>query len=202
MSERHPTDETRTQAALYALGLLEGDEARHFEAHLGAGCQPCRADLAAFREVAGLLALEAKPIKPAGRLRAAVLARATAPPHAVSPQPSAAPAAPPPGFSFVHAEEGAWMELAPGVTLKVLRTDLVQARGTALMKVAAGARYAPHRHGGMEEIYVVEGTCHSGGRLLKAGDYQWADADTIHEETSTDTGCLLLVMFSLHNRPL
>jgi anti-sigma-K factor RskA len=43
------------QAALYALGALDDEEARSFEDHLREGCDICRAEVDAFGEVVGVL---------------------------------------------------------------------------------------------------------------------------------------------------
>ena len=69
--------------------------------------------------------------------------------------------------------------------------------------MTAGCRYAPHRHLEPEELYVLEGTCVCGGRLLRAGDYRRAEAGTSDvTDTYTDDGCLMLVIFSPHNQML
>ena len=54
----------------------------------------------------------------------------------------------------------------------------------------------------MEEIYVLEGTCHCAGRLMYPGDYHRAEAGSIHPPTSTETGSLMLVISSTQNEPL
>ncbi len=85
---------------------------------------------------------------------------------------------------------------------KVLSYDSTSRRVTFLVRIAAGRRYAPHRHAAAEERYVLEGGCLSGGRELAVGDYHRAEAGTVHHDTSTDDGCLLLVISSLQNEML
>jgi anti-sigma-K factor RskA len=51
-------------AALYALDALDGEERAALEAHLPE-CEQCRAEVASFREVSGLLAYSAPRAKPA-----------------------------------------------------------------------------------------------------------------------------------------
>ncbi len=65
----------REAAAPYALGALSAEEASAFEAHLE-GCAACRADVQAFREVAGLLAESAPAAGPAPGLRERVVREA------------------------------------------------------------------------------------------------------------------------------
>jgi quercetin dioxygenase-like cupin family protein len=106
------------------------------------------------------------------------------------------------GLTFVKASEGTWQEMVPGVSAKVLFFDPVSRRATSLMRMAPGSSYAPHRHAEAEEFYVLEGGCLCGGRELKAGDYHHAEANTEHHDTSSDEGCLLLVISSPQNEML
>lgn len=106
------------------------------------------------------------------------------------------------GLTFIRASEGAWRELAPGVTAKILSFDPVSRRVTSLLRFAPGTGYAPHRHAETEELFVLEGGCLCGGRELKVGDYHRAEAGTVHGDTSTDDGCLLLVISSPQNEIL
>jgi quercetin dioxygenase-like cupin family protein len=106
------------------------------------------------------------------------------------------------GLTFIEAAEGVWQEIAPGVTAKVLSLDAISRRATALLRIAPGTGYAPHRHTEMEELFVLEGGCLCGGRELKVGDYHRAEAGTEHHDTSSDDGCLLLVISSPQNEML
>lgn len=106
------------------------------------------------------------------------------------------------GLTFIKAVEGVWRELAPGVTAKVLSFDTVSRRATTLLRIAPGTSYAPHRHTEMEELFVLEGGCRTAGRELTAGDYHRAEAGTEHHDTSSDDGCLLLIISSPQNEML
>jgi len=106
------------------------------------------------------------------------------------------------GLTFVKASEGVWHNIAPGVVAKVLSYDSISRRATSLVRIAAGTKYAPHRHAAAEELFVLEGGCLCAGRELKAGDYHRAEAGTEHHDTSSDDGCLLLVISSPQNEML
>lgn len=106
------------------------------------------------------------------------------------------------GLTFIKAVEGVWRELAPGVTAKVLSFDTVSRRATTLLRIAPGTSYAPHRHTEMEELFVLEGGCRVAGREMTAGDYHRAEAGTEHHDTSSDDGCLLLIISSPQNEML
>ena len=204
MNVPKPNNDLLEQAALFALGALEGDELQAFEKKAAEGCSVCHA-VQGFEEVAEQLATAAKPVKPRAELRSKLFERIkddTAPPSLktrTAPQPSEAP---PTGLTFVSAGSEGWQEVAPGLKLKTLFFDQAQGRMTALARMDPGCNYDAHRHDKPEELYVLDGTCYCGGRLLYPGDYHRADADTIHYETSTADGCLMFVIFSPTNEML
>ncbi|MGE0643602.1 MAG: cupin domain-containing protein [Nitrospira sp.] len=116
--------------------------------------------------------------------------------RAVIPRPSSD------GLTFVKASEGTWRGIAPGVMAKLLSFDPVSSRTTTVLRFAPGTRYAPHRHTAVEELYVLEGGCSIAGREMTVGDYHRAESGTVHHDTSTDDGCLLLVISSPQNEML
>lgn len=148
----------------------------------------------AFQSVVDHIALSAAPLAPPASLRNRLLDRV----HNEA-RPSR-PATPP--LTFVKASEGEWIEIAPGVTAKILYLDPVSRRATALVRMAPGSSYAPHRHAEPEEFFVLEGGCFCGGQELLVGDYHRAEAGTEHHDTSSDTGCLLLIISSPQNEML
>ncbi|HET8564627.1 MAG TPA: cupin domain-containing protein, partial [Candidatus Binatia bacterium] len=107
-----------------------------------------------------------------------------------------------PGFVFTFNNEGQWQEMGPGVIAKMLYMDEARQRVTALVRMAPGSRYANHRHTQTEELYVLEGSCYCGGRLLRRGDYHRAEAGSIHLDTRTDEGSLMLIITSVQNEVL
>ena len=70
MTNGHPSREEDFE--LYALGSLEGDEKREFEAHL-ASCADCTRKLAEARGRVALLALAAPPVQPSAAVRARLM---------------------------------------------------------------------------------------------------------------------------------
>ncbi|MDF0667658.1 MAG: cupin domain-containing protein [Nitrospira sp.] len=106
------------------------------------------------------------------------------------------------GLTFIRASEGTWRRIAPGVTAKLLSFDPTSRRATTVLRFAPGTSYAPHRHTAVEELYVLGGGCSIAGREMTVGDYHRAEAGTVHHDTSTDEGCLLLVISSPQNEML
>ena len=106
------------------------------------------------------------------------------------------------GLTFIKASEGTWRGIAPGVMAKLLSFDPISGRTTTVLRFAPGTSYAPHRHTAVEELYVLEGGCRIAGREMGVGDYHRAETGTVHHDTSTDEGCLLLVTSSPQNEML
>lgn len=82
--------------------------------------------------------------------------------------------------------------------MRRLFVDRAANRMTAMFKMAPGAAYVPHVHGGAEECYVLEGDLHVGDEIMmRAGDYQRAPAGSLHGVQRTEGGCTLLITCSL-----
>ena len=179
---RHTTlnDEQRELAALYALGSLDGEDARAFVSHLEEGCAACRSEVEALRAVSDELALATPPVNPRADLRDHLLARVRSDGREAAP------------FSFVREDEGTWIELGQGVQAKELFGGAWSR--SYLLRCAPGARIAVHRHGKIEHAYLVSGDVHVAGRELKAGDYHVALPGTVHDDARTEGGCLLFIV--------
>ncbi len=203
MNHSHPTDKTSEQAALYALGALEGEEVQAFEQHLEEGCASCQVELEGFNAVVGQLGHSATALTPRDSLRTELMERVKSKSQGkesdiLHPQTKEGEA----GLTFVRSSDELWQEVMPGILLKPLSVDTAQGRMTALVRMAPGVTYPAHRHTAPEEFYCLEGTCFIGGQLLHPGDYHRAETGTIHHETSTKDGCLILGIFSPNNEML
>ena len=199
MRHQEPSDEILEQAALYALGALEGQEKESFEKLAAEGCATCQA-VKDFQNVTGLLGSSATPVAPPSSLRTILLERITAERESVPETPTSVPDSSEQtgdsGFTFVRAQENHWRDIGSGIRVKVLSFDQTQKRMTALARMDPHSAFTPHEHTAPEEFYVLEGTCFIGGQLLQVGDYHRAEPGTFHHETSTEDGCLMLTMFS------
>lgn len=159
--------------------------------HIG---QEAARDDRMYQSLADRLAFATTPLVPPTSLRGRLLEQVR---NEVRPSRQAIPP-----LTFVKASEGEWVEMAPGVTAKILYFDTISRRATALVRMAPGSMYAPHRHAEPEELYVLEGGCFCGGQELVVGDYHRAEAGTEHHDTSSDNGCLLLIISSPQNEML
>ncbi len=203
MTHQDPSDEKLEQAALYALGALEGQENDAFETHISEE-RTTRQAVNDFRAVAGLLGASVAPVAPPVSLRATLLERIAAEQNSEGANSTneAVDSSPDEGLTFVRSTDDLWQDVAPGVRVKPLSFDKAQGRMTALARMAPQSNYAAHRHTAPEEFYVLEGSCFCGGQMLHEGDYHRAEAGTVHYETSSETGCLMLIIFSPSNEML
>jgi quercetin dioxygenase-like cupin family protein len=102
-----------------------------------------------------------------------------------------------PGVRAVRTEEAGWIKSPfPGIEFKVVHRDGRRGFTTRLVKFVPGAKYPRHRHGGSEEIFLIEGSINVSGTLLKAGDYCRSEAGSDEWGTYTDTGGVALIVSS------
>ncbi len=184
MKSDETIEQLREQAALYALGALPPEEAQAVEAQLAAGDARYQAEVAAFRAVADALAYCAPPAAPRSAARARTLEAVAAHEAATIDEG---------GLRFVRSGQVDWMPgPVKGLELKLLRLDEAEQRATLLARMAPGTTYPSHRHGGLEELYLLEGDLLVGDVLMRPGDYCSAEPATIHTGIRTIRGCLFV----------
>jgi len=190
MSHTTVDEEAAGRAALYALGALDGDEAREFEEHLAAGCAACAAELREFEAVAGDLGLAAPEAEPPAGVRARLLALVAAEGGGPNLPNDIAP-----GFLVVRAGEGRWRPTDDtGVSFKLLFSDRERGTITTLVRMEPGSRIRSHRHLGVEQCLVLEGDVRSGEVAMTAGDFNCSMPGSVHEALVSDNGALLLIV--------
>ena len=213
MSHTTTDEEAAGRAALYALGALEGEEARDFEEHLAAGCEACAAELRLFEGVVADLGLAAPEAEPPAGVRSRLLALVSeegggaqggAADDCAEPALAAADVAPADGpslrgdaegFLVIRSGEGEWLPTEDtGVAYKLLFADPGRGTVTTLVRMRPGSRIRSHRHLGVEQCLVLEGDVSSGAVRMTAGDFNCSLPGTVHEELVTDKGALLLLV--------
>lgn len=98
-----------------------------------------------------------------------------------------------PGTMTLRAGSGAWIDVTPGLKIKVLNRNESLKRETFLAWLQPGGEYADHDHDQDEEIYMIEGDLIIGELVLKAGDFHVARAGRHHPVHRTTTGCLCII---------
>lgn len=210
----------RETATLHVLGALPETEAALYLEHLVV-CASCANELEAAHADVALadLALAeeeaAGAAAPSASIRARLL-RATSGEQDAAGSSAAGPgldrtwlawdAARPQGASTegfsqgmyaIASDAGEWRSVGlPGIEVKRLAADPERRMVTMLVRMAPGAKYPAHRHGGVEECFVLAGDLLVGDRAMNAGDYQLAEKDSVHPVQSTERGCVLYIASS------
>ncbi len=81
----------------------------------------------------------------------------------------------------------------PGVETKTLYKE-PSGRQTTLTRMAPGARLPNHRHVGVEQSFVLEGTLVDEDGACTAGNFVWRHAGSVHNAWTLD-GCVVLGVF-------
>ena len=101
---------------------------------------------------------------------------------------------------YVKMDALPWRPTAfPGVEIKVLLEDKDTGLMTSLTRMAPGAVLPMHEHADIEQTYVIEGRLVDEEGEVRAGQYVWRPAGSVHVATAPE-GALLLGMFLRPNR--
>jgi anti-sigma factor ChrR (cupin superfamily) len=172
---------------LYALQALPPSQVAVVGAHI-AVCAECRHELETLRPV-----IDAFVSWPADVQRpSAVLWHRLA--QRIAAETGGEPVMPPPQWT-----EPEWLDAAPGIACKLLATDTEQNRVTMVVRLAPGTAYPPHRHAGIEELYMLHGELIVGEKKLYAGDFHRSEAGTVDHRVWTETGCTGILITSFHD---
>lgn len=85
----------------------------------------------------------------------------------------------------------------PGIWNKVLYED-ASGRRTVLTRMEPGARLPRHRHVGLEQSFILEGSLVDEDGACAAGNFVWRRPGSIHSAWSPD-GCVGLGIFETPN---
>jgi anti-sigma factor ChrR (cupin superfamily) len=168
----------------YALHALTAAETSAAEAHISV-CQNCRQELEMLRELG---ASPTDVLRPPTDLGARLARR-------VAEEAGVPPLLPP----AVRWSEPEWEEVGPGIFCKVLATDADNRRVSMLVRLAPGAEYPPHRHAGIEELFLLHGELWIDDRKLYPGDYNRAEPGTADARVYSETGCACVLITSLED---
>jgi anti-sigma factor ChrR (cupin superfamily) len=172
----------------FAIGALSAAEAKPFAAHL-ATCAKCRTELDTLRPViASFVGWPSDVMRPSTSLWDRLSER-------IGVDPSEAQTA-----KTRPSKKPEWKEAGPGISYKLLATDLSNDRVSMLVRLAPGAEYPPHRHAGFEELHLLHGELFIDDRKLYPGDYYSAEPGTADTRVWSATGCTCVLMASLQDQ--
>jgi quercetin dioxygenase-like cupin family protein len=174
--------------SLHVLEALAPTDAARAEAQIAA-CADCRREVTALRQVVGaFVAWPTEVLRPSGSLWQRLASRIAAE--------TGEPPVPPPPRRWADT---AWDEVAPGISVKLLSTDRVHNRVSMLVRLAPGTDYPPHRHAGVEELYMLDGELIVDEQRFHPGDYRRAELGSVDHRVWTETGCACLLVTSFHD---
>lgn len=95
------------------------------------------------------------------------------------------------GLRVLAVSLAIWTPAGPGLRARTLVNAPDAGRELSLIRADAGAALEGHAHEGVEELYVLEGSCLIENQQMVAGDYHRAAAGSQHGPATTAEGCLL-----------
>lgn len=193
----HEGDDAGESAAAYAIGALSPEEKIAFERHLESGCEQCLSQLRTFENTADQLAAEFSADPPTA-LRERLLSRIREEAVLSAIQHKS------PGILFQHAgllisrsADLPWEPAPiPGIATRTLYVDSARKYSTSLVRMEPNSVYPSHRHHDIEEVYLLEGDLIVEGVQMQSGDYCRSKPGTVHGDSRTKSGNLLLVFTS------
>ncbi|MFN0164864.1 MAG: cupin domain-containing protein [Bryobacteraceae bacterium] len=103
------------------------------------------------------------------------------------------------GSHYLDVAALAWTPTQfPGVEIKILWREPGGDAFTALFRMAPGSRLPTHRHRGVEQTWVLEGSLVDGDGACTQGNFVWRDAGSVHSAYSPN-GCLSIGIFQKAN---
>lgn len=180
-SDQHDRD----SLFLYALQTLPSSEAQAVQTHLSA-CADCRQELETLRPIiSAFVSWPTDVLRPSAplwdRLARRIAAETGREPVLSAPQ---------------RVAQQEWEEAAPGIYCKLLATDTERDRVSMLIRLAPGVAYPPHRHAGVEELYLLDGELWIEEKKLYPGDYNRAEPGTADQRVWSETGCTCVLITS------
>ena len=173
---------------LYALQALPSSEIPVVEAHI-ASCADCRQEIETLRPIIGsFVSWPTDVLRPSISLWERLAQR-------IAEETGKEPVLPP---SQLPAKPE-WEEVAPGISCKLLATDMEKNRVSMLVRLAPGTDYPRHRHAGVEELHLLHGELMIDDRKLYPGDYNRAEADTVDYRVWSETGCTCVLLTSIED---
>lgn len=177
-----------------ALGTISAEDEQRLCAHLE-GCIPCRQALPEFR-AAGVAMAVSNAVEAPPALRDRLM-------HSLKEQQSGAFVELGPGVRIAYVGNLAWERTAiAGVARKLISRDKEAGTYTSLVHMARGTSYPPHRHAGIEQLFMLSGTLSLAGRTIGRGDFCIARTGTVHSEIQALDDSEFLVMASQYDEIL
>ena len=100
---------------------------------------------------------------------------------------------PPEGTTTYRLADAGWFSPAPNIEMKMLRLDEAAGTSEMLIRLGAGVEVPAHSHRKEEQMVILEGECHLGDHLLRAGDTHVAPPGSRHPPIKVERSVLMLL---------
>jgi anti-sigma factor ChrR (cupin superfamily) len=176
---------------MYVLRALPSNEMLRVAAHIS-GCEECREEMKRLRPVVeSLVSRRTGVLWPPASLWERLtqrIAEETGTKSVMTPAPIS-----------ISPE---WEQVAAGISVKLLSTNIKEHRVSMLVQLAPGTDYPSHRHAGVEELYLLDGVLIIDDKTLYPGDYFRADAGSVDHRVWSKTGCTCVLLTSTEDEIL
>ncbi|MEO8001315.1 MAG: cupin domain-containing protein [Arenimonas sp.] len=98
-----------------------------------------------------------------------------------------------PTMQVTRKNEGQWLDILPGISIKILHENIAEQSQTTLWRLQAGACVPRHQHKQSEECLVLEGSIIHAGVEYFSGDYLLAPVGMPHDVLSAPNGAMFLI---------
>ena len=174
---------------LHALGALAPNEIPLLQGHLSA-CATCREEMESLRPIVGaFVSWPTDVLRPPASLWDRLAQRI----GAETGQEPVRPMTTRPAKSKAESE---WVEVAPGLSYRMLSADAEQDRVSLLVRLAPGTSYPAHTHAGVEELYLLAGELWIDDKKLLPGDYNRGEVGAADQRVWSETGCTCVLLTS------
>ena len=173
------------RVVLFALQALPPRDMASAEAQISA-CENCRQEIETLRPIVrSFVGWSTDVLRPAeslwSRLAKRIAGETGIPPFV------------PPLEMPVKPE---WVEVAPGIHVKILARKAENDTVSMLVRLNPGTDYPGHKHADIEELHLLHGVLKVDDRTLYPGDLIHSEADSVDHRVWSETGCTCLLMAS------
>jgi ChrR Cupin-like domain len=184
-SRQHGQDHSEL-VSLYALQALPSSEVPVAEALVSA-CPDCGQELQTLRSlIDSFVSWPTDVLRPPASLWERLAQRIATETSGEAPMVPAPP----------RQVEPEWRDVAPGISCKLLATDTEKNRVSMVVRLAPGTDYPPHRHAGVEELYMLHGELIVDDQKFYPGDYRRGEAGSVDHRVWSETGCACVLVTS------
>jgi anti-sigma factor ChrR (cupin superfamily) len=85
---------------------------------------------------------------------------------------------------LIQSDDVQWFPLGPGTSYKLFRVSPETGQWSGLIRMEAGARFAPHKHYGAAEFFVLKGALEYRAGVAHAGAYGYEPNTVEHGATT------------------